>query len=172
MYLKVGTITKQVGLKGEVKVFSTTSFAKKRFEKGNIIFIKNGNKYEEITVKTFRILNSDFYVVSFEEYPNLESTNVLLKKDLFALKDNSILDENQFFYSDLIGSSVFNENNEKIGEVLSIEEFPAQTTLCCKKEDGAKFYVPFIPQFILKIDIENKSIVIKIIEGLLWNLKF
>ena len=38
-YLKVGQILKTQGLKGEVRVFSTTSFKDIRYKKGNELFI-------------------------------------------------------------------------------------------------------------------------------------
>lgn len=166
MYLKLGTIVKQVGLKGELKIYSTTSFAKERFKKGNKVFILINNQYKEFTVKTFRVLNSDFIVVSFEEMSNIEATQDVLKCDLFALKDENILSENQYFYVDLIGCKLISQTGENVGEVIGIEEFPAQTTLSCI-QNGKKYFVPFISQFILSVDIENKVITINVIEGLL-----
>ena len=98
--------------------------------------------------------------------PNIESTNDLIKCKLFALKDENILSKNQFYYVDLIGCKLVSQNNEDIGEVAGIEEFPAQTTLSCIN-NGKKYFVPFIDQFILKVDIENKLITVNVIEGLL-----
>lgn len=170
MYLKIGTITKQVGLKGEVRVYSTTYFASKRYKKGNKVFIKLGNDYKELTIKTYRKLDGSFDVISFEEYPNIDSTIDLMKKDLYALKDESILDKNQFYYSDLENCLVFSADNKEIGKVVSVEEFPAQITLKCVSNNKQEFYVPFIPQFIKNVDILNKKITIEVIEGLLWNL--
>ena len=169
MYLKLGTIVKQVGLKGELRIYSTTSFAKERFKKGNKAFILINGEYKEFTVNTFRVLNSDFIVVSFVELPNLDATKDFLKCEIFALKDQSILSKNQYFYVDLIGCKLLSQNNEDIGKVIGIEEFPAQTTLECICKDK-KYYVPFIDQFILNVDVVNKIIVVNVIEGLLWNL--
>ena len=170
MYLKVGKITKQVGLKGEVKIYSTTSFAKKRFKKGNKVLVKIENEYKELTVRTFRILNSDFFVVSFEELPSLETTNFLLNKEIFVEKNRDILDENQYFYRDLIDCTILDEKNNILGKVIKIEEFPAQITLKCQ-DDKHDFFVPFISQFVKNVDVDKKEITIKVIEGLLWNLK-
>lgn len=170
MYLKIGTIVKQVGLKGEVRVFSTTSFAKKRYEKSNKVFIKLNNNYKELTVNTYRKLDKQFDVVSFDEYPDSKSTEELLKLDLFAIKDESVLNENDYFYVDLIGCTIIsNSDNSNCGKVVDIEEFPAQLTLKCDF-NGKIFYVPFVEQFIKKIDIKNKTIVVNVIEGLIWNL--
>lgn len=166
MYLKLGTIVKQVGLKGELKIYSTTSFAKERFKKGNKVFILINNQYKEFTVKSFRVLNSDFIVVSFDEMQNIEATKDVLKCDLFALKDENILSENQYFYIDLIGCKLISQTGENVGEVIGIEEFPAQTALSCI-QNGKKYFIPFISQFILNVDIKNKVITINVIEGLL-----
>ena len=169
MYLKLGTIVKQVGLKGELKIYSTTTFAKERFKKGNKVFILVNSVYKEFTVNTFRILNSEFIVASFDELPNLEATKEFLKCEIFAEKDSNILSENQFYYVDLIGCKLISQEGEDIGKITGIEEFPAQVTLECSNK-GKSYYVPFISQFILKIDIKNKIITVNVIEGLLWNL--
>ncbi len=171
MYLKLGTIVKQVGLKGELKIYSTTTFAKERFKKGNKVFVLKNNEYKEFTVNTFRILNSDFIVVSFEELSNLVATEEYLKCEIFAIKDQNILSKNQFYYVDLIDCKLISQDGEDIGKVTGIEEFPAQITLECSNK-GKSYYVPFISQFILNVNIENKTITVNVIEGLLWNLQF
>ena len=167
MYLKIGTITKQVGLRGEVRVYSTTCFANKRYKKGNIVFIKTEDQYQKLTINTYRKLDRNFDVISFDEYPNSNVTIDLLRKDLFALKDNSILSENEYYYSDLENCRIFSTNNEEIGIVKSIEEMPAQLTLKCLNKNGKEFFVPFIPAFIKSININDKRIIIEVIEGLL-----
>jgi 16S rRNA processing protein RimM len=167
MYLKIGTITKQVGLKGEVRVYSTTYFATKRYQKGNTIFLKVGDEYQKLTIRTYRKLDRNFDVISFEEYPNSDVTIDLLKKDLFALKDDSILNKNEYYYSDLENCKIFSTENIEIGSVKSVEEMPAQLTLRCIAKNGKEFFVPFIPAFIKAIDIKNKKITIEVIEGLL-----
>jgi len=167
MNLKLGTITKTVGLKGEVKVYSTTSLASRRYKKGNKVYVGE----TLLTIKSYRKLNSDFDVVSFEELPTIESVEPLLKKDILAEKDDSILKKNEFYYVDLENSDIY-ANNKNIGKVVSVEEFPSQITLKCKTNDDKEFYVPFIPQFIFNVDIENKKIDINLIEGMLWDLQF
>jgi len=167
MYLKIGTITKQVGLKGELRIYSTTDFSKERYKVGGIIYLKTNNDYQKLTVKTYRKLNRDFDVVSFNEYPDTNSTEKLLKHDLFAIKDNSILKENEYFFSDLLECKVYSMENKEIGKVVEIMEFPAQLTLKCLTLENKEFFLPFIEEFIKKIDINNKKITIEVIEGLL-----
>jgi len=167
MYLKIGTITKQIGLKGEVKVYSTTFFAEKRYKKGNVVYIKIGEEYKALTIRTYRKLDRSFDVISFEEYPNIDSTFDLIKNDLYATKDEKILKKNEYFYSDLVSCKIFSTEGNELGVVKSVEEFPAQITLKCLSLDKKEFYVPFISQFIKDVDIIEKKIIIELIEGLL-----
>ena len=47
-YLKLGTIIKTRGLKGQVKVYSTTEFAYDRYEIGAIVFLENPENRSKI----------------------------------------------------------------------------------------------------------------------------
>ena len=116
-YLKVGKILKTQGLKGEVKVYSTTSFKDIRYKKGSHLFIKdkNGN-YIDLVVNTFYSKGENLDVISFMDHDTIESVEPLLNHELFALKDDSILFDNEYFYDDLLNLTVFDEDNTKENE--------------------------------------------------------
>lgn len=165
-YLRVGRIAKAVGLSGEVKVFSTTSFKSIRYKKGNKLFLLIDGDYQVVTVKSYKNKDANFDTIGFEEYTTVEQSDALKNIDIYCLKDTKNLAKDQYFFSDLEGCKVIGENNEDVGIVTSVEEFPAQITLKVTNKDKVVF-VPFIKQFILDVDIKNKIIIIKIIEGLL-----
>lgn len=173
MFLKIGTISKTHGLKGEVKVYSSTSFAKQRYKKGNKVYIEDNGEYKEFTVRSFHNIDPLFDCVAFEELPTINDVEKYLKKDLYAVKEEMNLSKSTFFYCDLENCSIIDSKNNVVGIVVKVEEFPAQLTLKCKKisSDSDFFYVPFIDYFIKNVDISEKKITIKEIEGLLWNSK-
>ena len=72
-----------------------------------------------------------------------------------------------YYFSDLEKCEVFDEDNNLLGKVIKVEEFPAQITLRVKSKSGKVFFVPFIEQFIIDVNIIDKSIKIKVIEGML-----
>lgn len=168
-YLLVGVISKPVGLSGEVKVYSSTHFKDIRFSKGNKLFLFHDGIYNPITIKSYREKDSKFVILSFLEFDSIDSIEKLYNDKIYTLKDPSILSNNEYFYSDLESCDVFDENNNLLGHVASVEEFPSQLTLKVKKneEKDGFFYVPFIEEFILKVDIKNHLIIIKVIDGLL-----
>lgn len=165
-YLKLGTIIDTFSLDGTVKILSSTNNQDIRYKKGNKIIIIDKDKNEkELTVASYRQMNN-VDVVRFEEINNVDEAALLKGNELYIKKDYKDLKEGYFFYSDLIGCSIMNEEKE-IGKVITIEEFPAQLTLRAKTKEGKSFFIPFIEQFILKVDIENKKIYINYMEGML-----
>lgn len=167
-YLKVGTILKTIGLKGDVKVFSTTSFKDIRYKKGNVLFVLINSEYKSLTIESHSFKGGNFDQIKFKEINSIEEAEKLLSHDFFALKDESILFENEFFYEDLIGLEVYDSDSNKLGTVASVEEFPAQITLkISKKPAKGEFFVPFNDFFIKNVDLKNKKITINVIEGLI-----
>jgi len=171
-YLKVGTILKPRGLNGEVKVFSTTSFKNIRYKKGNQLFIElEKDNLLPVHVKKYASKEGNIDVLQFEEYQNVNDLDPILSKDLLSVKDENILKNNEYFFSDLEGLTVLDENKNELGKVINVEEFPSQITLKVEKKDKKSFYVPFNDFFIKDINISNNYIIINVIEGLLgWNL--
>ena len=88
------------------------------------------------------------------------------------MKDESILLKNEFYYDDLKDLKVYDEDKKEVGITIEIEEFPANLTLKIKTIEGKISFVPFNDFFIKIIDLENKTITIHVIEGLLWDLLF
>ena len=166
-YLTVGKIIDSFGLDGCLKIISTSNFSSIRYKKGNKLFLFNEkeNTRTELTVNSFRN-NGELDFVKFDEITTKE--DALDKKGLLiqVIKNSDDLEDGYFYYCDLEGCAVIS-NNKNLGTVIKVEEFPAQITLRVKKTDESTFFVPFIKQFIQRVDIENKAIYINVIEGML-----
>ncbi len=167
-YLLVCKVLKPVGLKGDLKVYTYTTFKDIRYKKGSKLFYKNGEDYIELTVKSFYSKGGNLDVISFKDLDEIDKVNFLLGKEIYALKDDSLLNENEFYYSDLTGLKVIDEENNELGKVISIEEFPAQITLKIQKNSAkSHFFVPFNDFFVKEVNIKDGFIKIHLIDGLL-----
>ncbi len=161
-YLSLGKIIDTFGLDGTLKVFSSTTNGKERYKKGHKVFICG----KEYTVLSYRNSgNIDF--VRFEEVTNPEAANALKGQFIEIIKDRNDLKEGYYFYDDLRGCKIIDKEGKEYGIVKEVEEFPAQITLRVKRENAKDFFVPFLKQFIVKVDIENKEITINLLEGML-----
>ncbi len=167
-YLKVAKILSTVGLKGEVRVYTTSTFKNLRYKKGNSLFYMNeNNEYIEIHIKNYRNKEGNIDYLTFEEFDSIEKVEFLLNKELFALKDYKNLKDNEYYYSDLISSTCFDEDNNELGIIKDIKEFNANVSIELKLNNNKIIYIPFNDFFIKNVDITSKKVIIHVIEGLL-----
>ena len=165
-YLTLGKIIDTFSLDGTLKIFSSTNNQKIRYEKGKTVFlVKEENTLEVHPVSYRSTGNIDF--VKFDEFNSQEQAKCFVGYEVRIEKNQNDLLEGYYFYSDLRGCKILKEDKTTIGKVKEVEEFPAQITLRCISEEGKNFFVPFIKEFILNIDIKNKEITIKYMEGIL-----
>jgi 16S rRNA processing protein RimM len=162
-YIKVGTITGTRGLKGEVKVKSSTNMQTSRFMIGNTLYIHDSEKLIPLEIHTYRSINK-VDVLSFKKYLDINKAEKLVGCELFMSSDYEVkLSENEFFVDELIGMKVF--QNKKIkGVVKDIVTYPQGDYLLIETENGEKF-VPFRDEFIEYQDDERIDIID--LEGLL-----
>lgn len=167
-YLSLGKIIDSFGIDGTVKIFSTTSMGSKRYKEGSKVFLTNPQNQDriELTVVKYRH-KVPFDFVKFVEITTPEEVKELKGYSIEVIKDNKDLDKDNYFYSDLRGCKVVDEKDNELGIVKEVEEFPAQITLRVGRKEQPDFFVPFIKQFIKKVDISSKIITILVIEGLL-----
>lgn len=172
-YLTIGKIIATHGLKGELKVYSSTDFPNIRYKKGKTIFIYNESEEQiaAVTVKHhYRVGQFDF--VLFDNYDDINLVTSFLKCELRAEKDTTILPKKTYFITDLKKCKVYDEEDHYLGEVIEVEQFTSQQTLRIKAQNNKIILVPFVDAFIKKVNIGNGKIIIHVIEGLLWKLPF
>ena len=166
--LSLGTIKDSFGLDGTIKVYCTTSMPSKRYKVGAKVFLYNpqDNTRTECIVEKHRH-SGLFDYVKLESIDTPEQAKALKSYEIHVLKDQNDLENGTYFYSDLKGCKIVDENNAVLGIVKEVEEFPAQLTIRVSRDKKNDFFVPFVKQFIKAVDIKNKVITIEIIEGLL-----
>lgn len=165
-FLKLGIISGSFGLDGTLKIISTTDFSDFRYQEGKTIYLYNPNTKErsELTVQSFRASGKiDF--VKVNEINVKEDADKLKSFEIHAPKET--LEDGFYYFSDLEEMNVYDEDDNLLGKVKKVEEFPAQITLRVRQENGKEFFVPFIKNFIIKVDPKNKKITIKVIGGML-----
>lgn len=173
-YLTLGIIIDSFGVDGTLKIKSSTTKGNVRYKKGNVIFLVSPDQQERIELHVEKYRNSQG--IDFVKVNEINSLEEALSKKHYLLqviKDQNDLEKGEYFFSDLEGCLVIdNENKKEIGKVTTVEEFPAQITLRVKYMNNNKtFFVPFIEDFIAEVDIENKKIYVNVCKGMLWELK-
>ena len=168
MRLKVGKIVNTHSLKGEVKVISSTDFEEERFKKGSKLLITRGNQLiREVVVQSYRN-HKNFLLVKFEGIDSVEEAEKLKNLQIKIDSDEvGELEENEFYFHEIIGCQVFDENDRNLGEIIGILTPGANDVWVIKGEEGKEILIPYIEDVVKQIDITNKKVNIEVMEGLM-----
>ena len=167
-YYLVGTIIATHGIKGELKVKIETSFPEERFKKGSKLFFKSDHSYQEVIVSSYRT-HKQMALITINHLENINDVLTFVGKGLYVNRSlQNDLQEDDFYYNEIIGLIVYDEDGHALGSVGDIMEVPQGEILIISKKDGKEALVPFVDEYIKKIDLEKGIIIISPIEGLLW----
>ena len=99
--------------------------------------------------------------MSLEKVTDRNQAMTLIGSEL-AIKRSQLLetDEDEFYWADLVGLTVINAENEKLGIVDHLLETGANDVLVVNgTEPDTEYLIPFVlDRTILKVDLENKQI--------------
>lgn len=165
-YLRVGVITNSHGIKGEVKVFPTTDDIK-RFDYLEEAVIDTGKEYINVNVTGVKYFKN-MVILKFKQYDNINDILKFKGLDLLVSRENAIpLGEDEHFIVDLIGCNVVDEEKNYIGELVDVMETGANGVYVVKTPEGREVLFPVIEQCVLNKDIENKTITVYVMKGLM-----
>ncbi len=167
-FIRIGTIVNTHGLKGEVRIESCSDFDEVRYRKNNTVYILSEGEYIPFCVDSFR-MHKGRPLVGFKDHRDINLIEKYKGCDiLINAADRHALPAGEYYADELIGLQVIDEEGNRIGEVGGIEETRgAQKNLRIMTESGRSFLLPDIPQFVLQVMPEEKTIRIHMDEGLL-----
>jgi 16S rRNA processing protein RimM len=168
-WFNVGKIVNTQGIKGEVRVISTTDFPEERFKKGNVLFLflpKNETPVQ-LTIKSHR-KHKNFDLLLFEGYENINEVEKF-RDGIIKVPESQLgeLDEGEFYFHEIIGCLVFTKQGEEIGKVTEILTPGANDVWVVKGKKGKEVLIPYIDDVVKKVDLKEKIILIDPMEGLL-----
>jgi len=168
-WFNVGKIVNTHGIRGEVRVISRTDFPEERYKKGNklYIFLEREAEPIEVTVKSHRVHKS-FDLLSFEGYDNINDVEPF-KGAMLKVPESQLgkLNEGEYYFHEIIGCTVATENGETIGTVREILTPGANDVWVVRRQDGADVLIPYIDDVVIRVDLEQKTIIVRPMEGLL-----
>ena len=166
MKVEVGKIVNTHGIKGEVKIKSNSDFTDKRFQPGEIVEIARKDKAPlEFKIASYR-MHKGLHMLTFEGINNINDIEYLKGETLLQERDHEEIElgEHEYYYSDIIGWTVFNEDTP-IGRVIEIFETGANDVWVVKGDK--EYLIPYIADVVKEIDVEGRRIQITPMEGLL-----
>ncbi|MFJ7161177.1 ribosome maturation factor RimM [Bacillus safensis] len=168
-WLNVGKIVNTHGVRGEVRVVSKTDFPEERYKKGSVLYIFKQGQSEplKVTVASHR-QHKQFDLLTFEEINSLNEAEHLKESILKVEKEHlGSLDEGEFYFHQIIGCEVYDEEDKLIGQIKEILTPGANDVWVVGRKDKKDALIPYIPSVVKKIDISSKTVHIEVMEGLI-----
>ena len=163
--LRVGVISSTHGIKGEVKVFPTTDDPT-RFEDLKEVFIVFKNEKIKVTIKSVKFFKQ-YVIVKFKEFDDINLVEKYKSCDLIIDRKDAVeLAENEYFICDLIGLNVVTDKGEDFGVITDVLTSSANDIYVVKHNDK-EVLLPVIDQCVLDVNIEDKKVLVHIMDGLL-----
>ena len=164
--LEIGQIVNTRGLRGEVKLNSFSEDSH-RFEKLSTILVKNKNEYIEYEIEKVSYSKNQV-ILKLKGIDHIDYAEKLRNLYVYVRKEDlGELPEGVYYIADLIGLEVYTEEGEYLGKVDDIFGVPKSNDVYVVRNDlGQLKYLPSIPEVLKEIDIQNKKIIVNLIEGL------
>lgn len=165
-YLRVGIISSTHGVKGEVKVYPTTDDPK-RFKELQQVILDTGKNLLPLEIEGVKFFKQ-MVILKFKGIDNINDVEKYRNRDLLITRDNAVkLEEGEYFIYDLINSEVYTETGDKLGVLTEVMTSAANDVYVVLMDNGKELLLPVIDECILDIDVENKKIVVHLMNGLL-----
>jgi 16S rRNA processing protein RimM len=162
-YIKVGKIVNTHGVKGCMKCVPLTDDME-RFDELEYIYTEKDNVKRKIKDVWYR---KNMVYIMLEDIDDM-NTAESFKDTFISIFEDQLreLPEDSYYLFDLEGMEVYSDEGEYLGKINIIYQTGANDVYEIINENKS-FLIPAVKEVVKKVDIENKKMVINVIEGLL-----
>jgi 16S rRNA processing protein RimM len=161
--LAVGFLRHPHGVRGEMLMDIHTDFPH-RLTPGSEVFV--GESHRPMILAGKRLHNEGL-IVSFKDMNSREQAGALRNEWVYVRSsDRPPLPEGQYYFHQLVGLAVLDENAESLGQLTEILETGANHVYVVTREDGSELLVPAIPAVILEVNLDARLLRVRLPAGL------
>lgn len=164
-FLEIGQIVNTFGINGMVKVKPFTDDIK-RFDNLQKIYVETNKIKKQYEIEEVKY-HKDMVLIKFKGIDKPEDAEALRNSYLkINRKDEPELKEGTYYIVDLIGLDVYSDEGKELGKLDDIYNYGSSDIYVIKDELGKQLLLPAISDVIKEINLEEKKIVVHILEGL------
>lgn len=164
-YFEIGQIVNTSGLKGIVKI-NSFSDDMRRFEELDKVLIEKNKELTEYVIEEVRYSKNQV-LVKFKGIDTIDDAkkfkNCYIK---IPREEAKKLPEDTYYIVDLIGINVYLEDGILVGEIIDVFPTGSNDVYVVRREENNDLLIPAIKDVIKSINIEEKKMIINLIEGL------
>lgn len=165
-FLRVGVISSTHGVRGEVKVFPTTDDPA-RFRLLKTVILDMGKEQQELEIEGVKFFKNQV-ILKFKGYDNINDIEKYKGMDLLISREDALpLEENENFIIDLIDMTVITDDGRTLGTLVDVIQTGANDVYVVQTSDKKEILLPAIRDCILDVNVEEKRMLVHVLEGLL-----
>jgi len=155
----IGEIVNTQGLKGEVRIKLYEGY-QENFDNFTFFYIDG----EKMNIEKHRF-KKNLAIVKFQGLDDINTAEEYIQEKVYLYKEDIILEAGEFLIDDVVGFEAI-ADNISVGKLVDIDLFKTSQGVLEVKSNTGSFMVPLHGNFIEKIDMKNKKIYLKNIDGL------
>jgi 16S rRNA processing protein RimM len=164
--LAVGKIVKPFGIRGEVVLHPMTENLA-RFKKLKRVFIGKTDVAATETTVLDVVVEQRGVRIRLDGIADRTAAEQIVGSLLFVDERDAVrLPKGAYFIHDLLGMNVVDEQGTTVGVMKDVLKYPAHDVYVVGRE-GKEFLIPAVKEFIRKIDVETRTMRVRLIEGML-----
>jgi 16S rRNA processing protein RimM len=154
-YIIVGKIGAPYGIKGWLKITSYTESIPDILDYGPW-YLEDNQSWKLIEVEDGRTHGKGI-VAKIKGFNTPEAARILTGKTI-AINRSQLpkLNQQEYYWSDLKGLTVINQQNEVLGVVIYLIATGSNDVLVIKGEKEKEFAIPYLPEVVTRIDLAEK----------------
>ena len=161
----LGKIAKKFSFKGEVLIYLDTD-EPELYENMESVFVEFNKNLVPFFIENSSLHKNDFLRVRFEDVDSEAEADKIIGLAIYLpLSMLPKLSGNKFYFHEVIGFEIEDKRLGVFGKIISINDSSSQP-LFEVVNGSVEILVPMIDQFLLKIDRENKKVIMDLPEGL------
>jgi 16S rRNA processing protein RimM len=165
-YIEIGYIRDTFGIKGQVKAKLDVYDANEYRRKKVLYLSKKGSPHKPYQVSKWEFRSDSEAVLTFPEVTNCDDAEKLIGNTLFISSDDlPKLPEGRFYYFEVIGYTVKDENLGELGTVKDIWDSPGNDILVMEYKEK-EVLIPMTDEIVIKADKENRCMITHLPNGL------
>jgi 16S rRNA processing protein RimM len=160
--LRVGRVSGVAGTRGELKI-AVSRVGEQAIAVGTPLLLTQGQASATAVVTGRRVAAAGI-VVSVEGVADRTAAERLIGAEISIERDLVELAPGEYLDADLEGLRLLDPGGRELGTVAGVAHYPAQDCLVLA---GSHALVPLVAAFVHAIDLERRTIVVDLPEGLL-----
>jgi 16S rRNA processing protein RimM len=168
----VARLVRPHGRRGELIAEILTDFPERFHERSKILLIPTervGSRPREVEIENFWFLRSRIVI----KIRGIDSINDAEALRGFAVAipaaDRAPLEPGSVYVSDLVGCRVIDLNRDasEVGRIAEVDRDSSSTELLVVRRGNEELLIPFVAEYVVRVDIENRRLEMRLPAGLL-----